>query len=35
MTHTKYQKYVLDLKISHLKNGVNGAGAYSIPWGVS
>ena len=35
MTHTKYQKYVFCLKISHLKIGANGAGAYTIPRSVS
>ena len=34
MTHTKYQKYVFGLKSSHLKIGVNGAGAYTIPQSV-
>ena len=35
MTHTKYQKYIFGLRSSHLKIGVNGAGAYSIPRSLS
>ena len=35
MTHIEYQKYIYGPKSSNLKNGVNWAGAYTIPRGVS
>ena len=35
MTNTKYQKYIFGLKSSHLKIGVNRAGAYTISRSVS
>ena len=31
MTHTEYQKYIFGPKSCHLKIGVNGAAAYTIP----
>ena len=35
MNHIEYQKYIFWPKSSNLKNGLNGAGAYSIPRSVS